>query len=190
MPCASVVPFQKTLLSSVTISTVGPRHGLAVVEPGDEDERVLRAVLDRDAEVRDLHDGRADRGSVARPSSPAGIGLPSCDRRPHEARARRAAARWRGRGRTTGSHRASRRAALGWPGPGGDFTKFACGFCRSTIVGIRSAGASGDDPLPDVLEVARVERQPGPPLVSQTPWPSPKLVNARSCQFSTMPIQA
>ena len=29
-----------------------------------------------------------------------------------------------------------------------------------------------------------------PPPVSHTPCPSPKLANARSCQFSTTPVQA
>ena len=175
-PSAPVVPVQNTLLSRRTIETFAPAHRRAGVEARDEDERVVRAVLDGDAEVRDLDDRRAD-AALASSRRELGNRLAFLDRGPDQAGRRAGRARPSGRARATQCGRPRRRGGA---------------RCRRRPASLSNrglqlqqrrhqtaAGAIGAAHCRDVREVARVERQERAAAGSHTPWPSPKLVNAR-----------
>ena len=71
------------------------------------------------------------------------------------------------------------------PAPGGIARKFC--FASDTIATSAPSGVTA--PTHCVMS-CRFRAKNGscrPPLASHTPWPSPKLVNARSCQFSIDP---
>ena len=58
------MPVQRVSFRRFTIETFAA-HRSAGIEPGDEHQRVLRTVLDRQPEVGDLHEGRANTTGVA-----------------------------------------------------------------------------------------------------------------------------
>ena len=127
-------------------------HRRAGVEPGDEDQRVLRAVLDADPEVGDLDDRRARarlvaavarrvRGSAS-PSRTAAQTRPV----PPGRRARRP-----GSSHATGCDRASPERAVRRRRPAGDVRKPL--FCSSSSRGISSRRAQSRRPLRHVLRL-------------------------------------
>ena len=159
-------------LSSLTIETLRAGDGLAVIQARHEDQRVLRAVLDGDAEIRDLDIDARTRYCVTAHSvdrlalthrGPDDPGRPSAKRGPEIQPVRFDAV---GRAAETPLQsrllRASGRSSA----------------AADTSAGIKSRSAIADAHCRTFRSCAR-RTAAGPAARSHTPCPSPKLMNGR-----------